>query len=160
MQRALLQNDWNVEEGSWIGDDWDPSAHICEPFTIPDNWERYKCGDFGYGTSRKAHRTAVLWMAVDPWGRVVCYRSLAVRGMTATDLASHLREIESRPLRHRRENGKDITITDNEFDAGRECSNVYGPMDAAMWGDRQESGDTRGEILDRAGSGFPRKCSP
>jgi hypothetical protein len=158
MQRALLENDWNVDEGAWIGDDWDPSVHVCEPFSIPATWARVKSGDLGFGLSRRAHRTSVLWFAIDPDGNVVCYRSLAVRGTTATQLGPIIRALESVPLRHRRANGSVITITDGEWDANRECSNVVGPMDAAAWGDIQETGQSRGEILDIAGSGFVRSA--
>ena len=50
--------------------DWDPSLHICEPFEIPADWNRYVGIDPGFNIF------AVAWVAVAPNGRKYLYREL------------------------------------------------------------------------------------
>lgn len=144
VQRALLANDWDVDEGAWVGDDWDPTIHVCDPFPIPESWAKFKCGDYGYSA-----RSSILWFAVDPEGNKVCYRSLSVRGKTVEELGYLIREIEMAPLVA---NG--IRITGPEWDEFNDCTTVYGPMDSALWSKQGETGPSRGEVLSNIGCGF------
>jgi hypothetical protein len=158
-RRALLLNDWDVDEGTWVGDDWDRDVHVCEPFPIPKSWPRTKAGDYGYGRSTQTRtRTAIHWYASDPEGNLVCYRAWSCRGLTAYEVGVRIREIERQPLTWKDKSGRRITITEGEWDEERECSNVYGPMDASMWSAQGEAqhGESRGEILDALGCGFYR----
>jgi len=145
-RRALLLNDWDVDEGAWVGEDWDPSVHICEPFRIPNSWTRFKCADYGFSS-----RSSVLWFAVDPEGNLVCYRSLSTRKLTAEELGRRIKDIESEPLFV---NGQ--LIVEAEWDPTQDMSTVWGPMDSSVWARSGESGESRGEILDRMGVGFFR----
>lgn len=44
--KAWLTGDWDVIEGAFF-DCWDASKHIIRPFTIPDDWTRFRSGDWG-----------------------------------------------------------------------------------------------------------------
>lgn len=134
--RALLFNDWDVDEGAWVGDDWDPSVHVCEPFTIPAGWTRIKGMDYGHDA-----RSAVHWYAVDPENNLVCYRSFSCRRKTAEELGLLIREIE---------------IEAGEWDINNDMSTIFGPGDASLWSRVGESSLTRGEKLDNLGCAFFR----
>ncbi len=145
-RRALLFNDWEVDEGAWVGEDWDPSVHICEPFRIPNGWARFKSADYGFSS-----RSSVLWFAVDPDGNFICYRSLSTRKMTAEELAQRIKDIESEPLII-----GGITVVEAEWDKAADMSTVWGPMDSSAWASQGESGESRGEVFDKLGVGFTR----
>lgn len=145
--RALLYNDWDVDEGSWIGDDWEPQYHLCLPFQLPRGWFKFKCADYGYRA-----RSTVLWIAVDPDDNWVVYRSLSVTRKTAEELSRLIREIELQPL-YAKVDDKRLLVTEPEWDEVNDCSTVYGPMDASCW--RQEGhGPTLGETFQQLGTGF------
>lgn len=149
MKRALLDGDWYVDAGSWVGDDWDPSIHICEPFEIPATWTKLKSGDYGH-----ASNSSIQWFAVDFDGNMVCYRSLTIKGKTAEQLGAIIRELESETLYAKRSDGTVVKVTGPEWDKEAGCSTVWGPMDQSLWSKMGETGPSRGEILDRMGCGF------
>lgn len=136
IQRALLENDWYVDEGAWIGDDWDPEIHVIPPFKIPGGWTRVKSHDYGMAAKGPCH-----WYAIDPEGGAVCYRARTFRGMTAEQEGVEIRRIE---------------IEAGEWDTERDCSLVFGVADASLWARQGEGPETRGEILQRLGTGFRR----
>jgi hypothetical protein len=148
--RALLYNDWDVGEGSWVGEDWDPRYHLCIPFTLPRGMFKFKMGDYGFRA-----RSSVLWGAVDPDDNWIIYRSFSKTGMTVEDLGRRIREIESQPL-YVTVGGQRILVTGPEWDEVNDCSTVYGPMDAALWSKQGETGPSRGEVLQQMGTGFIR----
>lgn len=63
-RRAYLEGDWNVFKGQYFGE-WKPSLHICQPFQIPDTWEKIICLDYGL-----TNPTSILWIARDPSSHV------------------------------------------------------------------------------------------
>lgn len=144
VQRALLNADWDVIEGAWIGDDWDPAIHIVEPFRIPDSWTRFKCADYGY-----ASRSSVQWCAVDPDGDIVVYRSMSTTKKTSEDLGYAIRAVESEPLVHGR-----VQVTGKEWDEATDSSTVYGPLDEDAWNKTGATGPSIGETLNTIGCGF------
>lgn len=146
VQRALLYCDWNIAEGAWVGNDWDPKVHIVAPFTIPDNWYRFKCGDYGYDA-----RSSILWVAVDPDENFWVYRSLSTRLVTARELGIVIKTLESEPLII---DGVQIIGPERDPDG---ISTVWGPMDTELWARRGESGPSRAEELNATGAGFV-KC--
>lgn len=146
MRRALLENDWDVEDGAWVGLDWDPAIHVCDPFAIPPGWFRFKCGDYGF-----ASRSSINWFAVDPDGNKVLYRHLSATGRTAEELGLLIRQIEKQPIRWK---GKVVVSPDWNDEA--DCSMVMGPMDSSLWARVGETGPSRGEILQSLGTGFYR----
>jgi hypothetical protein len=156
--QALLLNDWDVDEGTWVGADWDPSVHTCYPFAIPVSWPRTKSLDYGYGRSQQTRtRSAVHWSAWDPEGNQIVYRAYSCRGLTAKELAYRIREIERHPLIYRAEKGgREIIITQNEWDEERDMSNITGPADADLWSSagERDDGESRGEVMEKIGVGF------
>jgi hypothetical protein len=44
--RAMRYGDWDVVEGAFF-DCWAPHRHILEPFEIPEDWARFRSGDWG-----------------------------------------------------------------------------------------------------------------
>lgn len=59
---------WVAAEGI-IYESFRREDHVCEPFGIPDNWQRVRGIDFG-----TVHPFVVLWGAIDPDGRLYIYR--------------------------------------------------------------------------------------
>jgi hypothetical protein len=154
-RRMLLQNDWNVDQGAWVGDDWDADRHVIAPHPIPAAWPKYKEADYGYDSL-----TVVHWMAVDPEGGVVCYRAWSCRLLTAYEVGLRIRQIESEPLfvNFKAKDGtkRRIMVVPKEWDDECNMSNVRGPLDAATWAKTGETGESRGEILEKLGTGFYR----
>jgi hypothetical protein len=44
--RAWLDGDWSIIDGAFF-DCWDPKRHIVRPFEIPEDWGRFRSGDWG-----------------------------------------------------------------------------------------------------------------
>jgi hypothetical protein len=44
--RAWLAGDWDVVEGAFF-DCWDSTRHVSRPFEIPEDWTRFRSGDWG-----------------------------------------------------------------------------------------------------------------
>lgn len=44
--KAMRWGDWDVIEGAFF-DCWDPRRHVVRPFKIPENWLRFRSGDWG-----------------------------------------------------------------------------------------------------------------
>ena len=44
--RAMRWGDWDVIEGAFF-DCWNPLLHILRPFTVPQEWSRFRSGDWG-----------------------------------------------------------------------------------------------------------------
>ena len=72
-------------------------THVIDDFSPPGTWKRYRAFDFGY-----KRPFAVLWMAVDPDGRVYVYRELYGAGApnegvrkTPAEIARLIRQAEA-----------------------------------------------------------------
>lgn len=44
--KAWLEGDWSIVDGAFF-DCWNPARHIVRPFVIPDDWARFRSGDWG-----------------------------------------------------------------------------------------------------------------
>jgi hypothetical protein len=44
--QAWLEGDWSVIEGAFF-DCWETDRHVVKPFVIPDDWTRFRSGDWG-----------------------------------------------------------------------------------------------------------------
>lgn len=66
-RRAYLDGDWDIIEGQFFKE-WRREKHVCEPFTIPANWKRFRGMDWGYNDP-----CCVLWFAVAPDRRIYVY---------------------------------------------------------------------------------------
>ncbi len=56
--RAWLAGDWDVVEGAFF-DCWSAARHVVRPFDIPENWSRFRSGDWG-----SAKPFSIGWWAV------------------------------------------------------------------------------------------------
>jgi hypothetical protein len=78
--RAMRWGDWDVIEGAFF-DCWNPRRHVVRPFTVPEDWARFRSGDWGsakpfsfgwWAIATDAHKTAEgIWL---PRGCLVRYR--------------------------------------------------------------------------------------
>jgi len=62
---------WAAAEGTVYQDVWNRAKNVIDPFRIPWSWPRYLVIDFGY-----SHPFVCKWYAIDPDGRLVCYREI------------------------------------------------------------------------------------
>ena len=74
-RRQMRDGDWNVAAGAFF-EQWNTDLHVVESFELDIHWRRY-CGiDYGIRDP-----WAVIWSAVDPDGRVWCYREIYKSGI-------------------------------------------------------------------------------
>lgn len=116
-RKKLLEGNWDVAEGAAFTE-WDRRVHVIEPFHIPRNWPRFRAADYGY-----SQHTAVLWFAVAPDNQLVVYRELYTKGVTASDLADVILEMEA-----------DEHIK-------------YGVLDSSLWANRGDLGPSLAETM-------------
>lgn len=83
-RRAYLEGDWDIFKGQYFSE-WRREVHVCKPFPIPDDWRKFRMGDYGY-----AKPSAVYWGAVSPDGQLYIYRELYQAGLTYSNLADEL----------------------------------------------------------------------
>lgn len=88
LARAWVEGDWDVFEGQ-VFTEWRRDAHVVEPFTIPENWLRWRAIDWGHSAP-----FCCVWMARDPdTGRVVVYREAYQSGLTDPEQAELVRDM-------------------------------------------------------------------
>lgn len=85
LREAWLHGNWDVGAGQFF-EEWKQEVHVCASFPIPDNWEKFICGDYGF-----AKPSAIYWNAIDPATRkVYTYRELYVTKHTGEMLAKSI----------------------------------------------------------------------
>ncbi len=94
LRKAFREGNWDVFEGQFFTE-WDYSRHVCKPFAIPSEWEKWRAYDYGMGQPG-----ASLWLAKAPsqWrgdaiGTVYVYREFYPRGITASEQGRLIREV-------------------------------------------------------------------
>jgi len=70
LREMWLNGNWDIFAGQYFSE-FDRSIHVCEPFTIPEHWNRYRAMDYGLDMA------AFLWIAVDEDGHKYVYREYA-----------------------------------------------------------------------------------
>ena len=68
LREAWLNGSWDVFSGQYFGK-WRQEKHVISPFSIPDDWHRYRAIDYGF-----ANYFACLWIAIDYDGNAFVYR--------------------------------------------------------------------------------------
>ena len=66
--RAWREGNFDVFEGQYFIE-WDKNQHVIAPFTIPDNWKKFRAYDHG-----RENPACCKWFAIDYDGRVHVYR--------------------------------------------------------------------------------------
>jgi hypothetical protein len=117
IQQALLYGNWYAQFGSFFGEEWIPAVHVCKPFKIPDAWHRFRSMDWGYKSDGCVH-----YWAMDEDETLYCEREVIFRGLTATELAKRLQQIE-----------KDLGLWHGAQ------SRITGPADTQLWEKRGSS---------------------
>lgn len=129
IQKALLDGDWNVTEGSFFSEYWDATLHICKPFKVPSDWRFFRSMDWGYKAPGVIH-----WWAIDDDGTLFCIKELRFQGKTDIEVAAMVRAIEEiLGLWHKNE------------------SLITGPADTQLWEQRGGAGKSMGEVFREAG---------
>jgi hypothetical protein len=117
-RKRLLDGNWDVLSGAAFPE-WNREIHITEPFEIPQNWNKFRACDFGYGS-----KSGVLWFAVAPDDTLFVYRELYVSKTLAVDLADQILELE------------------------RDDGNLrYGVLDSSLWNQRGDNGPSLAEQM-------------
>jgi PBSX family phage terminase large subunit len=80
---------WVQAEGV-VYEGWDAAVHVVDRFEIPASWDRYWAIDFGF-------TAPFVWLAfaLDPDGRLYCYREIYWTKRLVEDHARHIRELVS-----------------------------------------------------------------
>ena len=117
-RKQLLEGNWDVAEGAAFPE-FNRAIHVIEPFDIPQNWTRFRSGDYGYGSY-----SAIVWFAVSPSDQLIVYRELYVSKVLAVDLAKMINQIEA----------NDGTMR-------------YGVLDSSCWAKRGDSGPSIAEQM-------------
>ena len=84
-RKALLHGDWNIFEGQYFNE-FNHKAHVCEPFSIPSSWRKYRTIDYGLD------RLVCLWIAVSPDGVAYVYREFCESNLPIGQAASGICE--------------------------------------------------------------------
>lgn len=88
--KAWREGDWDLFEGQYFAE-WRQAQHVCEPFTIPDAWFKFRSLD----PSGRSGITSCHWYALDRDGNVYVYRE---HYGTGKDMDEHGAEIERESL--------------------------------------------------------------
>ena len=91
LRRAWRDGDWDVFAGQFFPE-FSRDIHVCEPFEIPQHWNRYRAFDYGLD------RLACLWVAVGTDGKAYVYRELNVSEMIVSDAAKKINELSEGEL--------------------------------------------------------------
>jgi hypothetical protein len=129
IQKALIEGDWDLTEGSYYASVWDRRLHLVRPFKIPDHWARFRSMDWGFKAPGCIH-----WWAMDDDENLYCERELTFQGKTASYVAQRVKDIEER-----------LGLW-----AGKR-SGITGPADTQLWEKRGESGMSKAEEFMAAG---------
>lgn len=89
MRKAYLEGNWDVFEGQYFTE-WNRDHHVTVPFTIPQNWKKFRSYDHG-----RMKPACCLWFAVDYDGRVWCYREFYQAGMDVDEIADNIKRLSA-----------------------------------------------------------------
>lgn len=126
IRKAHRYGDWNALSGSYFPE-FSEATHVIKPFSIPDDWVRYRSFDYGLDCF------ACYWIAVDTHGRCYVYRELKISNLIPTEASKLI---------------QDCTLPNERI----VCTFV--PPD--MWNRQKETGKTMAEIFMICGIGIVR----
>ncbi len=116
---CYLYGKWDTIIGSFFGDAWNPTIHICKPFKIPPDWPIFRSMDWGF----KTHGN-IGYYAVSPWGTLYKFYEITFNNKTATTVAKTL----VKPFEEK-----------NKLWDPFKGSKITGPADTQLWEERGES---------------------
>ena len=118
LRKAWRYGDHDIDAGTYF--DLRKDIHQCEPFTIPDHWERIAGFDFGW-----RHPSAWVWAAVDEEGTIFIYRDWSNAQVSIEDQAKMF----------------------NSFDDAKKVTHIYAGHDC--WTDRGSAFNTAKKMMNR-----------
>lgn len=125
-KKALLYGEWDIYTGQFFTE-FKREHHVCDPFTIPKEWRRYRALDYGFD------RLACLWIAVDPDRRCYVYREECESNLIIADAAARIKD---------------------KTPEGEEIYCTFAPPD--LWSRSQESGKGRADMFYEHGVPFTK----
>ena len=117
LRDAWRHGSWDIVVGGFLQGIWDEKRHFIEPFKIPDDWPRWRAGDWGF-----ARPYSIGWYTINPDGQVFRYRELYGYGDKAN--------VGTRETA--REVAKKVLAAEKE-EAARGISFKRNPMDSAIF---------------------------
>lgn len=84
-RRAYLDGDWDVFAGQ-VFSEWDPSAHVVDPFPLPEHWVIEAGMDWGYDPAP----AVVEWVAYGEDGAAWVYRELVAERLSPFELGRQI----------------------------------------------------------------------
>jgi len=115
-RKALKYGDWDIYDGQYFNE-FNRRIHVCEPFEIPRNWDRYISFDYGLD------KFAVLFIAVDTKGKAYVYNQIHKENLIVSEAAQVLKSV----------------MRKTEFKA------IYAPPD--LWQTDRHTGKSTAEIF-------------
>lgn len=131
LRKQWLEGSWDEIEGLAFNE-FSETTHICEPFSIPRHWYKFRAADWGYNPGK----AVCLWFAKDPQtGVLYVYRELSVNGTgvkpenryTADKFAWKILELEGNENIH------------------------FGVLDGSTWAERGQVGDSPADTMLKLG---------
>jgi hypothetical protein len=123
LRRALREGNWDLFAGQ-VFTEFMRDFHTCDPFHIPDHWQRWRCMDYG-------NHNSVFWLARSPiTERIYVYREYCTQQFVSVgEKSRNIKQFE---------NSENIS---------------YGLADPALWNGQgdHESGDSLATMFAREG---------
>lgn len=136
VREAILNGNWWVNPGAFLGNIWDSSVHVCPNYDVPRGAKIVRSCDPGIGAP-----SSVTWWHVDRNGGLTGIHNLYVRGHDATMLANRIREIEEHYGWWDEDNGS---------------STLHGPIDEDAFNRNLSGGPNYAEAMRKAGVTWKR----
>lgn len=127
MRARYLYGDWDVQEGAFFEEDYNPVVHLIEPFKIPRDWPKFRAMDWGY----KAPGT-LGWFAMDRDDNLYQFYEFNFRLMKDAEVAERVIEIEKRF---------------GFWDKREQKSRLTGVADTQLWEERGDSGKPKASVF-------------
>lgn len=83
LREAWLEGKWDQFAGQFFPE-FQEDTHVCQPFSIPENWRRYFAMDYGLDM------LAGYFIALSPEGKAVVYREIYESGLIVSQAAQHI----------------------------------------------------------------------
>lgn len=91
IRRAILEGDWYIAAGAFLGSIWDESMHVVEDHDIPPGATIFRAGDWGINNP-----SSIGWWYVDADGGMTMFDHLRTVGLTVDKVCEKMKVIEAR----------------------------------------------------------------
>lgn len=135
IREAMLYGNWYFTAGSFYGDVWERSKHVCAPFKVPPDWPMFRSMDWGYKQPGCIH-----WWAMDGDENLYAVKEVTFKGKDVEEVALLIQQVE-------REMGIWKSGPNNQGG----YSTISGPADTQLWEDRGDIGLSKAAIMEKNG---------